>query len=526
MDIVKKMKSDLNIWYLDDGTIAGNTQTVLADYQEILKALESHGLAINPTKCELHLINPLTEECKDALESFQSITPGVKLVDKANLTLLGAPIYPEGIEAVLESKIENLELMAGRLSKIDRHSALYLLRNCFAMPKLTYFLRSSPCFLKPNILKRYDTIIKDALVKILNIQLPEEAWSQATLPVAKGGLGLRPATEVALAGYLSSVHASSGIVQSLLPDNLRGQKCNHYESALSEWKSSSGSVVLPQNPIFQSEWDKPLYEARFDLLLNSVTTEAERARLLSVSSENSSDWLYAIPIPSLGLHLDPMQVHIACGLRLGATLCHPHECHCGEMVESNGRHGLKCKQAKGRKTRHEEVNKLLKRGLDQAKSPSTLEPIGISRKGDGRRPDGLTLTTWKNGKCLIWDFTCADTLCKSYVKKASKEVGSAAAGREDKKVDKYSDLTDYYHFVPVGIETYGAYGPQGIKLVKKIGKKIQDATGEKLSTFYLFQSISMAIQKGNAQCVIGCVKGQSSGLEGLFNFHVQEAEEL
>jgi hypothetical protein len=88
-----------------------------------------------------------------------------------------------------------------------------------------------------------------------------------------------------------------------------------------------------------------------------------------------------------------------------------------------------------------------------------------------------------------------------YVKIASKEVGSAAAGREDKKVDKYSNLSDYYHFVPVGIETYGAYGPQGIKLVKQIGIKIQEATGEKLSTFYLFQSISMTIQKGNAQCV-------------------------
>ena len=212
MDIVNKMKSDLNIWYLDNGTIVGNTQTVLEDYQEILKALESHGLAINPTKCELHLINPQSEECKNALQSFQNITPGVKLVDKENLTLLGSPIYPEGIEAVLESKLENLELMASRLSKIDSHSALYLLRNCFAMPKLTYFLRSSPCFLKPAILERYDTIIKDALVKILNIQLPEDAWNQATLPVAKGGLGLRPATEIALAGYLSSVHASSGIV--------------------------------------------------------------------------------------------------------------------------------------------------------------------------------------------------------------------------------------------------------------------------------------------------------------------------
>ena len=41
--------------------------------------------------------------------------------------------------------------------------------------------------------------------------------------------------------------------------------------------------------------------------------------------------------------------------------------------------------------------------------------------------------------------------------------------------NKYSNLSDHYHFVSVGIETYGAYGPQGIKLIKQIGKKNQDA---------------------------------------------------
>ena len=63
-------------------------------------------------------------------------------------------------------------------------------------------------------------------------------------------------------------------------------------------------------------------------------------------------------------------------------------------------------------------------------------------------------------------------------------------------------------------------------VVKQIGKKTQDATGEKLSTFYLVQSISIAIQRGIAQCVTGRVKERSSGIEGLFNFHVQEAEVL
>ena len=59
-----------------------------------------------------------------------------------------------------------------------------------------------------------------------------------------------------------------------------------------------------------------------------------------------------------------------------------------------------------------------------------------------------------------------------------------------------------------------------------MGKKIQEATGEKLSTFFLFQSISMAIQQGNAVCVMGYPKNTSTGLDGLFNFQVHEAEEL
>ena len=36
----------------------------------------------------------------------------------------------------------------------------------------------------------------------------------------------------------------------------------------------------------------------------------------------------------------------------------------------------------------------------------------------------------------------------------------------------------------------------------------------------------MAIQQGNAVCVMGCPKDTSTGLEGLFNFQIHEAEEL
>ena len=50
--------------------------------------------------------------------------------------------------------------------------------------------------------------------------------------------------------------------------------------------------------------------------------------------------------------------------------------------------------------------------------------------------------------------------------------------------------------------------------------------GEKLSTFYIMQSILMAVQKGNAVCVRGCPQKLLPDLEGLFSFHVQEAEML
>ena len=77
--------------------------------------------------------------------------------------------------------------------------------------------------------------------------------------------------------------------------------------------------------------------------------------------------------------------------------------------------------------------------------------------------------------------------------------------------------------MPIAAETYGAWGPQGRKIVKEIGKRIQEVTGEKRSTFYLFQSISIAIQRGNAACIIGTAPS-SEGLEEVFEIVEHNSE--
>ena len=69
-----------------------------------------------------------------------------------------------------------------------------------------------------------------------------------------------------------------------------------------------------------------------------------------------------------------------------------------------------------------------------------------------------------------------------------------------------------YHFTPIAIETYGAWGTESHKIIKEIGKKVMETTGEKRSTFYLTQRISIALMRDNAACILGTVP-PTEGLE-------------
>ena len=113
-------------------------------------------------------------------------------------------------------------------------------------------------------------------------------------------------------------------------------------------------------------------------------------------------------ISSCGLRLDDEVVRIAAGFRLGVDTCEPHSCVCGELVDTRGSHALSCKRNSGRIIRHNYLNDIIHRSFNHTGIPATKEPQGLSRY-DGKRPDGLTLTPWREGRCLIWDITVADT---------------------------------------------------------------------------------------------------------------------
>ena len=88
------------------------------------------------------------------------------------------------------TKCTQLESVLPRLMKMAAHEAFFLLRSCFAVPRLLYLLRTAPCSSSPGTI-RLDDIIKGALTSICNIKLDADSWAQASLPVRWGGIGVR-----------------------------------------------------------------------------------------------------------------------------------------------------------------------------------------------------------------------------------------------------------------------------------------------------------------------------------------------
>ena len=50
--LIKKCKSQLNTWYLDDGTVGGSAEDVFHDLSKIKEAEDALGLKLNAGKCE------------------------------------------------------------------------------------------------------------------------------------------------------------------------------------------------------------------------------------------------------------------------------------------------------------------------------------------------------------------------------------------------------------------------------------------------------------------------------------------
>ena len=488
------LSCSFHLFYLDDGTLGGQSADVLQDLHDIEKQAEENGLHLNKSKSEVI--------CKSSATStmWKARVSDIQLTPPEGATLLGSSLgHIESQDQAMSEKIEQLKVMGNRLKYLRSQDALILLKNAMAIPKLLYLLRTSPCFLS-TLLEDYDSLLLNTITNN-NMNADSPAWLQASLPVRSGGLGIRRAAQLAPSAFLASAAGCSGIVSLILHTNINiaSQPWPEIEAAMILWREGHG-ITPPPTPLSYQQrlWDAQRIAVSMETLLKKASDSLSRARLLSTTNPESGAWLNALPVPSLGLCLEDETICIAVGLRLDLDLCEPHECcNCGTEVNRRGLHGLSCRHSRGRHHRHAELNNIIHRAMTSANIPSRLEPTGMTRD-DGKRPDGATLIPWKTGKPLVWDVTCRHPLSTSYIDTATGRSGEVAERAECEKQAKYSSLGSRYFFQPVAAETTGAMGPETLRFVKDLGHRIFQTTGEFRSTEYLFQRLSVAIQRGNA----------------------------
>ena len=74
------------------------------------------------------------------------------------------------------------------------------------------------------------------------------------------------------------------------------------------------------------------------------------------------------------------------------------------------------------------------------------------------------------------------------------------SGQED---EKYATLSQSYLFVPVAVETMGAINEAGMNFLGDLGRRITKHTDDHRESAFLFQRISVLIQRFNAVAVLG-----------------------
>ncbi|KAH0818145.1 hypothetical protein GEV33_004647 [Tenebrio molitor] len=327
----------------------------------------------------------------------------------------------------------------------------------------------------------------------------EEA--ESTLPIRFGGLGIRRISDICLPAFLSSINGVKKLVSLLLNSKDNELNIHHYDEALAVWGVANENEI-PTIPQFQKNWDNINIKGIIanDLIFNSPR---DLARFKALQCRESGSWLHAIPSPNIGTLLDNTSFQVCIGLRLGCNLCTPHICKCNAKVDEIGTHGLSCFKSSGRFSRHTEINSIINRSLTSIHVNSTLEPNGLSRD-DGKRPDGMTLVPWIKGQPLVWDVTVVDTLADSYVLKSSEVSGSAAEMACKRKHSKYSSIiSSNYVFKGLAFETLGPWCKEAIDFINVIGNRLIAESGDSKSKKFLFERISLAIQRGNAASIRG-----------------------
>ena len=104
------------------------------------------------------------------------------------------------------------------------------------------------------------------------------------------------------------------------------------------------------------------------------------------------------------------------------------------------------------------------------------------------------MVPWSHGQYLAWDATVVHTCAASYLSDTLPAAEQAAIN----KFQKYAHLPPSHVFVPIALETLGRINSAGTEFLSELGSRLTTISGDPREGFFLFQRLSVCLQKYNA----------------------------
>ena len=440
---------------------------------------------------------------------------GIPRIQEAGIVLLGSPVGEDNfVHDVIERKIQAVHDITQLLPTLqDPHSEFVLLRSCFSLPKTMFLLRSTNPLPHQDLWTSFDDLIRDTLTHILGSGISDTQWSQAQLPVAMGGLGLRSAAEHSVGAYISSVQSAETLKEGLLTHRNSSTDLSSAIAFLSrqlqEEVTSDELYGLSQKMISYR------IDVKLELsLANSLLTQRDKTRLISLSLPHAGDWINVIPSATLGLHVRPQEFRYSVLYRLGAPV-YPSSGPCPACQKPSDRfgdHAIVCGSHGERIARHHH----LRDALYQAAVSANLAPRKEEQAllpGTNARPADVFIPKWTHGRDTALDVTVVSPLLDDRVVQSGTTPGHTLNLAFNEKCRAYHQACESagVTFLPLPVETLGGWHAAAVDQIRKLARAGARNMGkeEDEAVKHLFQKLSVLLVKGNADLLLNRIPASS-----------------
>ena len=242
--MISILKLDFLVFYLDDGTIAGQAEAVHLFCEMFQQEMAGIGLTLSVSKCEV------VPSAGSNFAFVPDLFPGWTWRTNGCFKMLGTPFGDAKFcEAHSAKRAAKAEALLSGISDYDHtQGGLLLLRHCASWCKLVYSARTVPPVLHRSALSEFGARLRIALEHLAGGKLPERSWRLAQLAVIQGGLGIRDPVRHAASAYLASFLASRDLCCCIDPHFDPGDRDGGSHRAVTESE-------LRDNMLEAASWD-------------------------------------------------------------------------------------------------------------------------------------------------------------------------------------------------------------------------------------------------------------------------------